>query len=100
MNAKQVLEAIRREILNERGVDVEEINSHEPAEWGFSFRYFGTWEMPEGEEDDGDYDWKIPTAATRARLETICAKHATKTVSVAWHFEGEKFWLRFTARAK
>lgn len=24
-----------------------------------SIRYWGMWEMPEGEEDDGDYDWEV-----------------------------------------
>ena len=29
-----------------------------------SIRYWGTWEIPEGEEDDGDYDWEILSEAS------------------------------------
>lgn len=34
-------------------------------------RYWGDWQMPQGEEDDGDYDWKELTDSSRAKAEAI-----------------------------
>lgn len=33
-------------------------------------RDWGDWQVPAGEEDDGDYDWQEPTPATRVKLES------------------------------
>lgn len=60
----------------------------------FSVRYLGDWEVPADEEDDGDYDWKVPTTATRARLDTLVKKYP----GTAWENEGEKCWLRFYSK--
>jgi hypothetical protein len=36
-----------------------------------SIRYWGKWEMPEGEEDDGDYDWEVLSAASSKKLKEV-----------------------------
>lgn len=35
----------------------------------YSIRYWGEWKVPEGEEDDGDYDWEVLTDKSRKELE-------------------------------
>ena len=62
----------------------------------FSVRYLGDWEVPADEEDDGDYDWKVPTAATKKRLDEMVRTFANRFgVKIEWHNEGEKNWLGF-----
>lgn len=70
--------------------DVEDVRE-DADEFRFSARYVGYWEVPADEEDDGDYDWKVPTAASRKVLDALVAKHGA-----AWENEGEKCWIRFS----
>lgn len=55
-------------------------------------RYLGAWEVPAGEEDDGDYDWKVPTAETHKALDAICSRLGY-TYSVE-----EKEWITFVKK--
>jgi hypothetical protein len=65
----------------------------------FSVRYLGDWEVPADEEDDGDYDWKVPTAASRKKLDEMCKTYSLRFgVTVSWHNEGEKEWIGFEIR--
>lgn len=65
----------------------------------FSVRYLGNWEVPADEEDDGDYDWKVPTAATKKMLDEMVATYAGRFgVKITWENEGEKNWLGFEVR--
>ena len=36
-----------------------------------SIRYWGKWEIPEGEEDDGDYDWEVLSDASSKKLKDV-----------------------------
>lgn len=47
-----------------RRADWQQPKSDSPALVEFSCRHYGEWEVPEGEEDDGDYDWETPTPFT------------------------------------
>lgn len=39
-----------------------------------SIRYWGTWEIPDDEEDDGDYDWKELSQSSKKELNDIIQK--------------------------
>ena len=43
-----------------------------------SVRYWGKWEMPEGEEDDGDYDWEVLSKSSQAQLKSVVTKFEKK----------------------
>jgi hypothetical protein len=53
-------------------------------------RYLGQWQVPDGEDDDGDYDWQVPTDATRAAIRRVCEQTGWR------HDVGEKNWVTFT----
>lgn len=56
-------------------------------------RYLGEWEMPEGEDDDGDYDWEVPSGGTVAKIKAIALEHE-------WQWQqSEKNWITFTRSA-
>lgn len=97
---RRQLETLKADILrNERGTEAgDEIREHD-GELLLSIRYFGDWEVPEDAEDDGDYDWKVPTRGTRARLDSLVAEYGKRIPGLAWHNEGEKCWIAFTAPA-
>lgn len=62
----------------------------ESSETSIHFRYLGSWVMPEDENDDGDYDWKVPTKATADRIAKIADEFG-----YTWTYE-EKEWIVFT----
>jgi hypothetical protein len=47
--------------------DIDEFNGWYTGD----VRYWGTWVVPDGEEDDGDYDWKVPTDDTSRKIDAI-----------------------------
>ncbi len=76
-----------------------EIEERQAGVLAFSVRYWGDWEVPADEEDDGDYDWKVPTAATKKKLDEIVRTYSNRFgVKVTWFNEGEKNWLGFEIR--
>jgi hypothetical protein len=79
--------------------------STEGAMWDngmmFEFRDWGQWQMPEGVEDDGDYDWEVPTEKTRDAASKLRA--SAEKLYPGFDFEvdfGEKNWLMVNIRAK
>jgi hypothetical protein len=100
--ARQAIEALYREVTrNARRDDINAIEERN-GELTFSVRYIGNWEVPADEEDDGDYDWKVPTVATRKMLDELIARFAKQfpTVQLSWVNEGEKCWLGFYAKSR
>ena len=65
------------------------------------FRHWGTWEVPADEEDDGDYDWEVPTDATGRAAEKIIADQRKKfpKFTIEFSFE-EKNWMIITVAPK
>ena len=61
------------------------------------FRHWGSWEMPQGEEDDGDYDWEVPTDATGRAAEKIAADLRKKfpKFTIEFSFEEKKYMMVF-----
>lgn len=67
---------------------------------GFSVRDWGTWEVPEGEEDDGDYDWEVLTRDSQKKLKVIFDQ-LDATIPPGWKLDyqiSEKNWIYFTVR--
>jgi hypothetical protein len=65
----------------------------------FRVRYLGAWENPVEAEDDEDYDWQVPTAATVARLDALVADYSRRYgVRLTWTNDGEKNWITFAAK--
>jgi hypothetical protein len=109
MKAFNALNDLRRSIALDRHAEVCAIEEHvrerghdQAASHGYSFsaRYVGDWEVPADEEDDGDYDWKVPTAATKKRLDEIVEMISKRHpgVKLEWQNDGEKCWLSFYAQ--
>ena len=102
-DVKRVLEALRREVNTLRQYrDHEELTQIEERNgvYMFDVRYLGNWEVPADVEDDGDYDWMVPTAATVKNLDKLVEKYHSAHVQINWVSQGEKCWLTFTARSK
>jgi hypothetical protein len=53
----------------------------------FDTRYWGQWEVPAGEEDDGDYDWKELSDQSSKDLLAIKTKVCSQFPNVAIDFE-------------
>jgi hypothetical protein len=104
MKSLNALTALRKEIGRMvRSDDLGEIESGADGDGvvhSFSARNVGDWEVPADEEDDGDYDWKVPTADTVDRLNTLVnSMGRTHGVRLTWANDGEKCWLTFMAHA-
>ena len=57
-------------------------------------RYWGNWCVPDGEKDDGDYDWKELTPASRQRAVQIVANLQKRFPTVKLSFsQEEKNWI-------
>lgn len=62
-----------------------------------SVRYWGEWEVPEGEEDDGDYDWEVLSDKSSKELDSILPK-IEADLPEGWKLRvqtGEKNWIYF-----
>lgn len=64
----------------------------------FDVRDWGDWEVPEGEEDDGDYDWKVMTKKSREYLTDIIRAVEKRHPKVKLSYSPEeKNWIRIIA---
>ena len=94
--ASSLLSEIKRGMSypNDDGVDkVQKVDGG----YHFAVRDFGHWMVPPDEEDDGDYDWKIPTPQTAQRLDKIVSDFQARypDMHIRWMNEGEKNWVGF-----
>lgn len=67
----------------------------------FECRYFGKWVVPDGEVDDGDYDWEVPTPETMKAVEE--KMDLVRQLYPKFKFKvetSEKNWLLFTITPK
>lgn len=88
-----------------RGIDVQEdgIQPRQYNQPGFSVgvRYFGVWEMPEGEEDDGDYDWEVLSQKSRNDLARLIDKVSTQYPKMKFSYSTEeKNWIELNVERK
>lgn len=99
LTKKEVIDLIApmvRSAFVGRGVDFQYDGEH------MGVRYWGNWEVPEGEEDDGDYDWEVPTSDTMTKARKIVADLNGK-IPEGWKLDiqvGEKNWLDFEVLKK
>jgi len=77
-----------------RSSSAKEMGHDNPLTVCFEVRDWGDWEVPPGEEDDGDYDWQQMTQETSNQLRTIItaarAKYPDFNIGVQ---SGEKNWI-------
>lgn len=61
----------------------------------FSIRDWGKWEVPDDEEDDGDYDWEEPTKETVKAANDLVKQfnREKKPMNASIEEWGEKNWL-------
>lgn len=98
-NAQRAINNLRREFESIRGLELEPIEFRN-GEFSLAVRYLGDWEVPADEEDDGDYDWKVPTASTCKRLDELVDRYNESFgVKMTWFNQGEKCWLMFSVKA-
>jgi hypothetical protein len=66
-----------------------------------SIRYWGNWVVPDDEEDDGDYDWKILTPESSQRANSIVdqVKQQFPNVDIRWSPE-EKEYITLIGKMK
>lgn len=75
-------------------IEVTDFNGTKKADFGV--RYFGHWVVPDDAEDDGDYDWKIPTDNTKEKIQKLVRYIMSEyPVKVHWSVE-EKYWIYFS----
>lgn len=101
------LQTIANEILSSfkavDRVDSSDIQIHKNGDKSIDvmIRYWGKWEMPPGEEDDGDYDWEVLSDESGKKADTIVkaaqAKHAD--LKIYWT-TSEKNWLEIQISKK
>jgi hypothetical protein len=63
-----------------------------------SVHYWGKWEMPEGEEDDGDYDWEVLSKSSQAQLKSVVTKFEKENKCKVDYQTSEKNWIEFSIR--
>lgn len=82
-----------------QGPELEQWGKDNPNHAWVGIRYFGRWEVPADEEDDGDYDWKVPTDETARKVDAIIAEHQAKNpnLKIEWTAE-EKEWISVRVR--
>ena len=61
-------------------------------------RYWGNWEIPEGEEDDGDYDWEVLSDSSRKKLKQIIDTFETANKCKVNYQTSEKNWIHFSIK--
>lgn len=91
---KEVVEAIKVQIAAELRVRLYDLELYDDE---IGVRHWGNWEVPEGEEDDGDYDWEVMTPQSEAKLKEIMIK-LNASMPKGWKLTysvGEKNWIYF-----
>lgn len=63
-----------------------------------SIRYWGKWEIPEGEEDDGDYDWEVLSDASSKKLKEIIDSFEKTNKCKVRVQTSEKNWIEFNIK--
>jgi hypothetical protein len=64
-------------------------------------RYWGEWVMPPGEDDDGDYDWKVLSPESQRQAAAILTEVQKQFPTVSLSFsQEEKYWLSLEATPK
>jgi hypothetical protein len=72
--------------------------SHSGNGMEFGVRYWGDWKVPDDEEDDGDYDWKVLTDRTRTEIKRVLDAVRKRHPKIKLDYStGEKEWLYFHA---
>ena len=102
---QSVIADLKQEVIRAAGRDSRfltfEIFQSREGSPELAVRDFGHWEVPDDEEDDGDYDWKVPSRQTIAALDQITkavsAKHPQMIIS---SHTGEKNWIYWTVRER
>jgi hypothetical protein len=94
-------------VKSDRNTIAGDINSPETrgSEVGAGLRYWGDergyWQVPAGEEDDGDYDWKELTPEAKQHAATIIAEVQQRfpNIDLSYSVE-EKYWIWFVGRPR
>ena len=58
-----------------------------------NIRYWGKWEIPEGEEDDGDYDWEVLSDTSSKKLKDIITSFEKANHCKVFCQTSEKNWI-------
>ncbi|QIG71397.1 hypothetical protein EVB32_289 [Rhizobium phage RHph_TM39] len=67
----------------------------------FDVRYWGSWEVPDGEDDDGDYDFEVLTSKSSKSLQNIVEPIIKKYPSLDIYYQtGEKNYITVHATVK
>lgn len=98
--AKVPFEQVESELVSffkkDRNAEVRKEKSFQPLSGrNVSARYWGKWEVPEGEEDDGDYDWEVLTKKSRDELRKFMDSLSKKYKKdyVFYYSTEEKNWI-------
>jgi len=96
---------IREFFRKGRGMDIR--IEEDPSNFGrkcvlaMSCRYWGQWEIPDGEEDDGDYDWEVLTSKSRKELYDFTQSMSKKHKNLLFEAGAEeKNWLNVIVMVK
>lgn len=63
-----------------------------------SIRYWGKWEVPQDEEDDGDYDWEVLSDTSSKKLKEIIDSFEKANKCKVRVQTSEKNWIEFNIK--
>lgn len=92
---KALLSMLKSALLSDQPAGSSRITSSDIQEDSNSLgiRYWGQWEVPQDEEDDGDYDWQVLSVASSRKLNEIIMsfekQHKCKVICQT----SEKNWI-------
>jgi hypothetical protein len=102
---RSALESLLREVKNAPSSSYGSYQTDPVVDEGDRFmcgiRDWGVWEMPEGEDDDGDYDWEVLSKKSGMKMKQIVDSYTAKypNIKFGWNTE-EKNWIMLYAKAK
>lgn len=106
--ADQTEETVAKEVVKTflRQPEANHLTRALDPEWDDGLLYvdirdWGNWEVPEGEEDDGDYDWEVPTEKTAKAADALIKELNAKFPNfVIKHRFGEKNYINVDIKKK
>lgn len=100
VNKKELLSDLKNTLVRAQPAGAGRITSGDIQQESdrLGIRYWGKWEIPKGEEDDGDYDWEVLSDASTKQLKSIIADFEKANNCKVLYQMSEKNWIDFSIK--